>query len=149
MLLRKIGTVAVMQSPVSRIKIFGHWNYPNLEDSDYAYMEKTFNGSFWEENGQIGHRDALHKTVYVIGSYDIAKIVLKVNNQEIGSCDTPINTIIVVVLRDLIKLMDGEPYVSPEGIFIMEINAVVPFIQGVSSLYDEKVNVLRVAVPHQ
>lgn len=85
---------AVMQSPVSRIKIFGHWNYPKLEDSDYTYMEKTFNGSFWEENGQIGHRDPLHKTVYVVGSYDIANIVLKVNNQEVGSCDTPINTFI-------------------------------------------------------
>lgn len=42
------------------------------------------------------------------------------------------------------NLMDGEPYVTPEGIFVMEVNAIVPYIQGTSCQYDEKVNVLRI-----
>lgn len=42
------------------------------------------------------------------------------------------------------NLMDGEPYVTPEGIFVMEVNAIVPYIQNTSCQYDEKVNVLRI-----
>lgn len=42
------------------------------------------------------------------------------------------------------SLMDGEPYVTPEGKFVMEVNAIVPYIEGVSVQYDERINVLRI-----
>lgn len=44
------------------------------------------------------------------------------------------------------NLMDGAPYVTPEGIFVMEVNALVPYIQNTSCQYDEKVGVLRIDV---
>lgn len=84
----------VMQSPTSRIKIMGHWNYPSVNGENYRYHEKKFNGSFWEETDEIKYRDPKNKTVYVIGSYDIAKIVLKVNDKEIGTCDKPKNAFV-------------------------------------------------------
>lgn len=85
---------AVMQSPIPKIKIIGHWNYPPNDGNHYAYSEKVFNGDYWEENGRINYRDPEHKTVYITGSYDIARIVLMVNGYEVGSCDQPINTFI-------------------------------------------------------
>lgn len=84
----------VMQSPVSEIKIFGHWNYPAENGENYRYHNKQFNGSYWEETDEILYRDPKNKTIYVFASYDIAKIVLKVNGKEVGSCDKPINTFV-------------------------------------------------------
>ena len=43
------------------------------------------------------------------------------------------------------NLMDGEPYVTPEGSFVMEVNALIPYINGVTALYDDKVGVYRIA----
>ena len=42
------------------------------------------------------------------------------------------------------SLMDGEPYLTKEGALVMEVNAIVPYIQGISAQYDEKINVLRI-----
>lgn len=42
------------------------------------------------------------------------------------------------------SLMDGEPYETPEGIFVMEVNAVIPYISGVKAVYDDKIEVLRI-----
>lgn len=42
------------------------------------------------------------------------------------------------------NLMDGEPYLTPEGQFVMEISAVVSYIRGVSARYDDKVEVFRI-----
>ena len=84
----------VMQSPKSAVKIFGHRNYPKADGDNYKYNVKKFNGTYWEETGETDFRDAYNKTVYVIGSYDIAKIVLKVNGREVGVCDKPIYTFV-------------------------------------------------------
>lgn len=84
----------VMQSPVSAIKIFGHWNYPADDGKNYEYCEKQFNGTYWEDTGKILRRNPKNKTVYVIGSYDIAKIVLKVNGKTVGECDKPVRTFV-------------------------------------------------------
>nr|WP_314462049.1 sugar-binding domain-containing protein [uncultured Clostridium sp.] len=86
----------VMQSPVPQIYVAGHWNYPPEDGSNYRYMEKTFNGNYWEENGTVGYRDPKHKTVYVIGSYDIARIDLFINGNKAGSCVEPENTFVFV-----------------------------------------------------
>ncbi|WP_071130509.1 glycoside hydrolase family 2 [Enterococcus timonensis] len=42
------------------------------------------------------------------------------------------------------NLMDGQPYLSKTGQLVMEVTALIPFIQGCSVQYDEKVNVLRI-----
>ena len=42
------------------------------------------------------------------------------------------------------NLLNGQPYENEDGVFIVEINAVVPYIQGVSSWYDDKINVFRI-----
>ncbi len=47
------------------------------------------------------------------------------------------------------SLMDGEPYVTPEGIFVMEVNAIVPYIAKTTCQYDDKVGVLRIEMTEQ
>ena len=42
------------------------------------------------------------------------------------------------------NLMDGAPYVTETGMFVMEVNALVPYIPKTSCQYDEKVHVLRI-----
>ena len=84
----------VMQSPKSAVKVFGHRNYPKADGDNYKYNVKKFNGTYWEETGKTDFRDAHNKTVYVIGSYDIAKIVLKVNGRKVGVCDKTIYTFV-------------------------------------------------------
>ncbi|MDO5398312.1 MAG: hypothetical protein Q4G33_10320, partial [bacterium] len=43
------------------------------------------------------------------------------------------------------NLMDGEPYVTERGQFVMEISAIVPYISGVSAYYDDKINAFRIS----
>ena len=84
----------VMQSPIPQIHVIGHFNYPPEDGFNYRYMEKSFNGNYWEENQTVKYRDPKHKTVYVIGSYDIAYIDLFVNGTLAGSCEKPENTFV-------------------------------------------------------
>lgn len=42
------------------------------------------------------------------------------------------------------NLMDGEPYISDSRQFVMEVNAIITYIQGVKAYYDDKVNVFRI-----
>ena len=35
--------------------------------------------------------------------------------------------------------MDGEPYISDSGQFVMEVSAIASYIDGVSAWYDDKV----------
>lgn len=79
----------VMQSATPALKIVGHWNYPKQGDGNYRYPVKIFNGSFWESTGEYAYRDPQNKTVYVFGSYHIAKIELLINGKLIGTCDKP------------------------------------------------------------
>ena len=83
-----------MQSVRPRVKILGHWNYPPLTADSYRYHDKVFNGSYWEETNTLLQRDPLHKTVYVIGSFAIARVELYVNGQLVGSCDKPESTFV-------------------------------------------------------
>lgn len=97
----------VMQSPVAKVKIVGHWNYPKNDGENYKYYNKVFNGTYWEETDEILYRDPEHKTVYVIGSYEIAKIVLKVNGREVGSCDKPVSAFMFPI-KDVDVTESGE-----------------------------------------
>lgn len=42
------------------------------------------------------------------------------------------------------NLMDGQPYLTPEGALVMEVNALIPYIEGTHTQYDDKVQVLRI-----
>lgn len=83
-----------MQSPKPQVRIVGHWNYPKNDKNNYKYKEKVFNGTYWEETDTVLYRDPKHKTIYIIGSYDIAKTELAVNDKIIGICETPIDTFV-------------------------------------------------------
>ena len=42
------------------------------------------------------------------------------------------------------SLMDGQPYVTEEGILVMEINAIAPYVAGASAQFDDKIGALRI-----
>ena len=44
------------------------------------------------------------------------------------------------------NLMDGQPYVTEEGIPVMEVNAVAAAVQGASVQYDERIGALRITL---
>ena len=44
------------------------------------------------------------------------------------------------------SLMDGQPYLTDEGILVMEINAIAPFAAGATAQFDEKINALRIQI---
>lgn len=83
-----------MQSVQPRVKILGHWNYPPLKADSYRHYAKAFNGSYWEETEELLQRDPRHKTVYVVGSYAIARVELYVNGSLVGTCNQPESTFI-------------------------------------------------------
>ena len=83
-----------LQSVQPRVKILGHWNYPPLTPDSYRYHDKVFNGSYWEETDTLLQRDPRHKTVYVIGSYAVARVELYVNGALAGRCDKPVSTFV-------------------------------------------------------
>lgn len=80
--------VQTAQSDTPALHIVGHWNYPAVSDDTYNYEDKTFNGTYWEPNGTILRRDPTKKTVYVIGSGDVAKVELYVNDELVGTDTT-------------------------------------------------------------
>ena len=44
------------------------------------------------------------------------------------------------------NLMDGQPYVTPEGVLVMEVNAIAPYVVGASAQFDDKIGALRITV---
>ena len=84
----------VMQSPDADVAILGHWNYPQESPETYRYALKEFDGTAWVKTGKYDYRDPKDKTVYVAGSYSIARVELSVNGRLVGSCDKPIHTFI-------------------------------------------------------
>ncbi len=85
----------VMQSPKPDVAIIGHWNYPPQGgESAYRYALKEFNGTAWVKTGEYDYRNPEDKTVYVVGSYEIGKVELYVNDKLVGCCEEPIHTFI-------------------------------------------------------
>ncbi len=84
----------VMQSPVPRICILGHWNYPPEGEGAYRYALKELRDGAWRKTGEYGYRDPKDKTVYVAGSYGIARVELFVNGEAAGVCEKPIHTFV-------------------------------------------------------
>ncbi len=86
--------IQAAQADEPAINILGHWNYPSYiegdtENGNYWYEDKTFNGTYWEGNGTMLQRDPTNKTVYVIGSADVSKVELYVNDELVGTDSTP------------------------------------------------------------
>ncbi len=79
----------VLQSEKPMVRILGHWNYPADSEENYRYPLKRFNGSYFEETGELGRRDPRRKTVYVAGSYPIKTVELYVNGVKKGACSKP------------------------------------------------------------
>lgn len=44
------------------------------------------------------------------------------------------------------SLMDGEPYLSENGYFVMEIGALASCVEGASVLYDDRIHALRITL---
>lgn len=44
------------------------------------------------------------------------------------------------------NLMDGQPYVTPEGVLVMEVNAIAPYVAGASAQFDDKIGALRITL---
>ncbi len=80
----------IMQSEAPAVKILGHWSYPQPDGDNYKYPIKKFNGRYWEKTGESGYRNPKNKTVYVMGSYPVAKIELYINGCLAGTCQSPI-----------------------------------------------------------
>lgn len=81
-----------MQATEPTINIIGHWNYPQLTDDTYWYPIKEKVGTAYEATGKMAQRDPKNKTVYVVGSADVKKIELYINDKLAGTCSTPTNT---------------------------------------------------------
>ena len=79
----------VMQSQTPALHILGHWNYPEDTSNQYLYPLKQFNGEYWEETGEMARRNPKDKTVYVVGSYHIARVELFINGESAGICEKP------------------------------------------------------------
>ena len=81
----------VMQSQTPALHILGHWNYPEDTPDQYRYPLKQFNGQYWEETGELKRRNPKNKTVYVAGSYHIARIELFINGESAGVSEKPVD----------------------------------------------------------
>ncbi len=79
----------VMHSVKPAVRLLGHWNYPQPGEGRYRAFKKRFNGVYWEETDEPELRDPTNKTVYVIGSYAVKKVLLYVNGRLAGQCERP------------------------------------------------------------
>ena len=81
-----------MQATSPTINIIGHWNYPQLTEDNYWYNVKEKVGTAYTATGERAQRDPKNKTVYVVGSADVAKVELFVNDVSVGVSSKPTNT---------------------------------------------------------
>ena len=78
-----------MYSQTPQVKILGHWNYPKKTADNYWYNEKVDNGKEISYTGERRQRDPGHKTVYVVGSLQVASVELFVNGKSKGVAKEP------------------------------------------------------------
>ncbi len=77
-----------VQSDEPAVHIIGHWSYPEYikddrEKGNYWYEDRTLKDGtpvHWEPNGNFLQRDPTKKDVYVIGSPDIIKVELYIDD---------------------------------------------------------------------
>ena len=110
----------VMQSGKPEIKILGHWDYPAEDGINYKYPLKEFKNGAYEKTGEYAFRDPKNKTVYVAGSYGIAKVDLYVNGKLVGICDKPQHSFIyrfenIDVTPRRLEGNDDESHISAIG----------------------------------
>lgn len=113
------GTRAA-HSDKSAVHIIGHWSYPEVSDSTYNYFDKTKIVLGTDGNTEYGYykytnnklkRNPTKKTVYAIGSADIAKVELyRIDNGKetlIGSDDTAAHSFVYQFDNIDVTLGDG------------------------------------------
>lgn len=80
--------IQAAQSSVPKIHILGHWNYPSYTkddpNSNYWYYKPVWNGHNFEITAEKLQRDPTKKTVYVIGSENLKKIELYINDEKVA-----------------------------------------------------------------
>ena len=95
--------VQAAQSDTPKVDILGHWSYPAVSDDTYNYYDKSLQtvdgvSYYVYDTSTKLKRDPTKKTVYVIGSPDVAKVELYciTDGEEklIGTCDVPTSTFI-------------------------------------------------------
>ncbi|MBQ3462521.1 MAG: hypothetical protein IJH36_05310, partial [Clostridia bacterium] len=96
-----------IQSDTPKVHIVGHWNYETKTANNYWYNEKAFNGTYYADTGTKAQRDPSKKTVYVIGSPDIKKVELYINNELVKTNSKPTNTF-VYAFTDIDVTQSGE-----------------------------------------
>jgi len=84
----------LLQSAKPDVHIIGHFSYPKEGEDRYRYPVKEFDGTHYKKTGEYAYRNPKDKTVYVLGSYAIAKVKMYINGRYIGMCDKPKNTFI-------------------------------------------------------
>ncbi|MFR8033466.1 MAG: glycoside hydrolase family 2 protein [Lachnospiraceae bacterium] len=83
-----------LQSAKPMVSIVGHWNYPKEGPETYRYALKEFDGTYWRKTGEYAYRNPKDKTIYVIGSYAVAKVELFINGSLAGVCEKPQDTFV-------------------------------------------------------
>ncbi len=83
-----------IQSKIPMVSIVGHWNYPKEGEDHYRYALKEFDGTYWRKTGEYAYRNPKDKTIYVIGSYGVAKVELYINGNLAGVCEKPQDTFV-------------------------------------------------------
>ncbi len=83
-----------IQSKIPMVSIVGHWNYPKEGEDHYRYALKEFDGTYWRKTGEYAYRNPKDKTIYVIGSYGVAKVELYINGDLAGVCEKPQDTFV-------------------------------------------------------
>ncbi len=71
-------------SRTPKVKILGHWNYPQFGPDSYWYREAVNDGTEITCSGPRRQRDPRHKTVVVIASVHCASVELVVNGNRKG-----------------------------------------------------------------
>ena len=63
-----------------------------------------------------------------------------------GKSHYPLKKMIALAVDGITSLMDGQPTVTPEGIPVMEVSAVVSQVSGASVQYDDRIGALRITI---
>ena len=90
-----------LYSQTPQIKILGHWNYPKKTADSYWYNEKVNDGRKITYTGARTQRDPTRKTVYVIGSLQVASIELFVNGRSQGVATEPAKGLFAFAFPDV------------------------------------------------
>lgn len=85
--------IQAAQSAEPAIHILGHWNYPSYiegdkENGNYWFYDTEQKGDYRFIKNTMSQRNPKKKTVYVIGSDDVSKVELYINDELVATDTT-------------------------------------------------------------